>query len=334
MKNDLSDYYGVLEITERASKEVIEAAYKTLKKKFKDDQHVLEKIAEAYAVLSDSRQRSEYDLERNKDLSIFEEEYEIVSHLAESEHGDVYIARHLLTGMKVCVKHCRYVSPQHEQLLINEAKAIWNQSHHGIAFARDLKRLKDGTLALIMRYIPGITLKNVIDQIGMMEAEHVMRFTERLVNILWYLHSREIVHGGIEPNNIIINKNYEVFLIGYSLAMIKPKFGDNSTGFINDFSPPEQKRYEVLTDESDFYSLGKVMLYMLGGGIDAVKNNEIPSDTPDPICEFIKDMIDREIENRPSWRRMNVFDEVKRLRAECFGRLHTNGSNIPGLKFD
>ena len=72
----MKDYYGILEVNEKASQEIIEKAYKTLVKKYHPDLYSsvqkrkaemkLKDINEAYNILSDSFLRAQYDLELQK----------------------------------------------------------------------------------------------------------------------------------------------------------------------------------------------------------------------------------------------------------------------------
>ncbi len=72
----MKDYYGILEVNEKASQEIIEKAYKTLVKKYHPDlyssiekreaERKLKDINEAYNILSDTFLRSQYDLELQK----------------------------------------------------------------------------------------------------------------------------------------------------------------------------------------------------------------------------------------------------------------------------
>ena len=73
----MKDYYGILEVNEKASQEIIEKAYRTLVKKYHPDlyssiekieaEKKLKDINEAYNILSDSFLRSQYDLELQKE---------------------------------------------------------------------------------------------------------------------------------------------------------------------------------------------------------------------------------------------------------------------------
>ena len=74
----MKDYYGILEVNEKASQEIIEKAYRTLVKKYHPDiyssvekreaERKLKDINEAYNILSDNFLRSQYDLELQKQV--------------------------------------------------------------------------------------------------------------------------------------------------------------------------------------------------------------------------------------------------------------------------
>jgi serine/threonine protein kinase len=81
---------------------------------------------------------------------------------------------------------------------------MWDLRHYSIPAARDLIQLDDSTMALVMSYIPGPTLAQVIEKSGRMDAEHVAWISQRILNALMYMHERGIVHGDLKPQNIII----------------------------------------------------------------------------------------------------------------------------------
>lgn len=79
----MKNYYEILEVNQKASKEIIEKAYKTLVKRYHPDLYSsvqkkeaevkLKEINEAYNILSDGFLREQYDLELNKEKSQYEE---------------------------------------------------------------------------------------------------------------------------------------------------------------------------------------------------------------------------------------------------------------------
>ena len=59
-------------------------------------------------------------------------------------------------GAPVCIKHAHYISPEDEKILMEEARAIWDLRHYGIPVMRDILKLEDKSLALVMSYIPAV----------------------------------------------------------------------------------------------------------------------------------------------------------------------------------
>ena len=218
------NFYDVLEVSPRARLEVIKAAYRELIKKYhpdkaKGDETITKILIEAHDTLSDSDKRAAYDNEQRIKGSAkggLGGEYQEIELIAEGGFGETYKGKHILTKEPVCIKHCSKISPQHEQVLIEEAKAMWDLRHFSIPAIRNLLKLKDGTLALVMSFIHGPTLEQVINKAGYLEPEHVAWITERILNVLRYMHYHGVVHGDIKPQNIIIQpENHTGVLVDF-----------------------------------------------------------------------------------------------------------------------
>ena len=330
------DLYGLLEVSPRARKEVIDAAFRVLMTTYHPDkkggdEEVAKALNAAHAVLTDKADRAAYDRRREALGGKIIGGIRIVDMIAEGGFGTTYRGEHLLTGEPVCVKHCSRVSPQDEQVLIQEAKAVWNLRHFALPVMHDLLKLDDGSLALVMSYIPGPTLEQVVKKAGRLDAEHVAWIAERVLNVLMYLHYHGVVHGDLKPQNIIVQpESHSVVLVDFGLAMVKPAAGADSKGYTPYFAPPEEIKGLTLVPESDLYSLGMTMIYALGGGVELVKRIEVPQDTPDPLCEFIRRLIARNVLSRPNWEKENVWETIQAVRKKAFGRAQSGMKAIPG----
>lgn len=312
----MSDFYSILEVTPKASHAVIEAAYNVLLNQFSDNKTILKKIKTASETLLDRDKREKYDTDRSSGKII--DNYKIISQIAEGGFGKTYKAEHLISHMPVCLKHAHKISAQDEQLLIDEAASIWDLRHFGIPAMRNIIRLKDDSIALVMSYVPGPTLAEIIDEKKSLDAEHVAWITERIINILKYLHFHGVVHGDVKPQNIIIQpENHSVVLVDYGLSLIRPSTKSSAKGYTPYFASPEQIRGQTLLPESDFYSLGMTMIYALGGDIETKR---VPSNAPDELCAFIKSLIKLEILSRPNWNKGDLQKQLSECREHCFGR--------------
>lgn len=261
------------------------------------------------------------------------EKYKLKRLIAEGGFGHTYLAEHMLTGKLVCIKDCGETGPEAEAVLINEIKVMWDLRHFAIPQVRDLIRMSDGRLAMVMSYIPGLTLRQVVEKVGPLDAEHVAWITERVLNALLYLRDNSVVHGDVKPQNIIVQKDHTAVLVDYGLSVLKPTRTSSSAGFTEVFSPPEQTVANggPLLPESDLYSLGMTMIYALTGDIKLTKQKRVPEDTPEPLCNFIRRLIVHDVNHRPRWEDEDLFDTFKKVRLESFKRRRSGMKPIPGL---
>ena len=329
------DFYALLQVSPRASDEVIKAAYKALMMKHHPDRggdpEVAKALGQAHATLCENTARHKYDKARTDDRKVIGS-YRLIEEIAEGGFGRTYKGEHVISGAPVCIKHCLNISPEDDQVLIQEANAAWDLRHYSIPAMRDLIRLDDGSLALVMSYVPGKTLEQIIETTGKrLDAEHVAWITQRVLNALWYMHDHGVVHGDIKPQNIIIqSKSHMVVLVDFGLAAVKPTRNSTSLGFTPYYAPPEEQQGKALLPESDFYSLGMTMIFALSGGHEEVKRKQIPSTTPDELCDFIKKLIVRDVLQRPN-KAEQLLEAIQEVRQKAFKRTQSGMKPIPGI---
>ena len=331
---DPDNLYGVLEVSPRARPSVITAAYRALAKEKHPDHggsHVeFEALAQAYTVLNDERTRSDYDKgTRASAEGTRIGNYEVEALIAEGGFGKTYKGKQVITGSPVCIKLCSEVSAAHDSVLIAEAKAIWDLRHYALPAMRDMHRLEDGSLALVMSYIEGPTLEQVVEKAGKLDPETVAWITDRILNALLYLHHHGVVHGDIKPQNVIVQPaTHAVVLVDFGLSMVKPTTSTKSLGYTPFFAPPEQEAGHPLLPASDFYSLGMLMIYALAGDMKAVEKLQVPTTAPDVMCRFIKRLIVRDVLSRPQG---DLWEEFRQVRKAAFGRERSGMKPIAGL---
>jgi serine/threonine protein kinase len=248
-------------------------------------------------------------------------EYRLLDKIAEGGFGETWKVQHVTLGSLACLKYAIELSPDDEAMLIQEAKLIWDLRHYGIPACKDLIRLPDRKLGLVMSYIPGLTLAQYIEQHypNGMEAEHVAWITERVLNVLKYLHFHGIVHGDIKPQNIIIEANkHTIVLVDYGLSQIKPKSKSSANGYTPYFCAPEQEEFRPLLPQTDLYGLGMTMIFALGGDVAKI---QVPGHTPTEMQKFIKNLIRRDPLKRPDvWDKVDLCESIKEVRQKDFGR--------------
>jgi serine/threonine protein kinase len=322
----VNDYYSLLEVIPDARLEVIKAAYRALININHPDHHGDARkaalLTEAYETLSDPQKRVNYDRLRLKPIPHSVGNYQILDKIAEGGFGTTYKAVHLLTDEPVCIKHCSRISPIDGAILIQEAKAIWDLRHFSMPVMRDLLKFDDGSLGLVMSYIPGPTLEKVVEKNGRMDPEHVAWLSERVINVLKYIHYHGVVHGDVKPQNIIVQpESHSVVIVDFGLALVKPTSTSSSKGYTQCFAPPEEINGLPIIPESDFFSLGMTMIYALNGGnVDRLERREIPASTPKPLSDFIGRLVVKDVQLRPNWSKEDLMETISRVRQESFGR--------------
>lgn len=317
------DHYARLEVDARASKEVIEAAYRALiqGRNAKDQQP----LKDAFIVVGDPKKRAAYDKKRNALDGKTIGQYRITEKIAEGGFGTTYKGEHIRLGTPVCIKHCPRISPAMDAILEQEACAVWDLRHYAIPVMRDMLRLDDGTSALVMSYIEGPTLEQIVQKKGQIDPEHVVWIIQRVLNALQYLHFHGVVHGDIKPQNIIIQPDkHMAVLVDYGLAMVKPAADDESIGYTEIYSPPEQQKGDPLIPETDFYSLGMTALFALNNNERRTQQKKLSSKIPKPMRDFLTRLIVRNTLERPNWTKADLIKVFDDMRVEAFGRSHSN----------
>jgi serine/threonine protein kinase len=340
-KDPLPDHYATLQVHPGARAEVIEAAYRELMKVHHPDRgasgNLARRLNEARDVLTDARRRAAYDRER-QGAGDRVGNYELLEQIAEGGFGATFKARHVLNGEPACVKFCTNVSPEYYDLLLKESQTIWDLRHYAMPAVRDIIKRDDGSYALVMSYVEGPTLAQIIEKSGRLDAETVSWITDRVLNALKYLHYHGVVHGDVKPQNIIVQpRRHMAVLVDFGLSEVRPTRATEAKGFTELFAPPEQVAGKPILPESDFYSLGTTMLWALSGGDEhAVRRRLVPSDVPDEMAGFIKRLIVHDVRSRPVWpekpNERDLIDDLRAVRRKAFGSENSNMKPIKGFE--
>lgn len=340
----MTTHYEVLNVDRRASVEVIQAAFKALALKYHPDKptgsaKLFARLTEARDALSDESRRRNYDrsLGSEFDGKKVIGSYEVVKYLAEGAMGRTYVVRHVLTKKLAVLKYCLEVSPEFEEAMLNEAQAIWDIRHYAFPAVREVLKMEDGALAIIMSHIPGPTIEQTVEQIGAIDPVHVGWMFERLLAGLNYLHANGVIHGDIKPQNIILQpESHGAVMIDFGLAMIKPNKKSRNIGFTEHFAPPEQlwADRKPLIPETDLYALGMTMAFALTGKLTTPEELSRMTNIPQHLTAFIRRLTDRDVLKRPNWQSTDLLGQIAEVRMKAFGSRNTRGKAFPRVTYD
>ena len=140
----------------------------------------------------------------------------------------------------------------------NESKAIAVLSHPNIVKVYDVS-YGDKLQYIVMEYVEGITLKEYIEQQGVISWKETVHFTTQILRALQHAHDKGIVHRDIKPQNIMLLENGTIKVTDFGIARFSRSetrtMTDTAIGSVHYISP-EQACGEESDAKSDIYSVG------------------------------------------------------------------------------
>jgi len=157
-------------------------------------------------------------------------------------------------------------NPQFSERFQREVKTIAQLEHPAIVAVYDVGEY-DGLPYLVMRYMPGGSLSDMIHQ-GRFNPQDTARIMERLASALSYAHRKGIIHRDLKPDNILFNEDGYPFISDFGIAKISEANTNlTGSGIIGTpaYMSPEQATGDTLDHRSDVYGLGVIVYQMLSG---------------------------------------------------------------------
>jgi serine/threonine protein kinase len=205
----------------------------------------------------------------------------------------VYKAQDTILKRYVAVKVLREEFTTDEEFIKRfntEAQSAASLTHPNIVSIYDVGT-ENNIYYIVMELIQGKTLKEIIDEDGVLPWKWALNVATQIASALEVAHKNNIVHRDIKPHNIIITEDGVAKVTDFGIA----KAVSNSTitafgttiGSVHYFSP-EHARGGFTDAKSDLYSLGVVMYEMLTG--------RVPFDADTAVSIALKHMQEKPIE--------------------------------------
>lgn len=196
--------------------------------------------------------------------------YELQELIGGGGMADVYKAQDKLLDRAVAVKilHQQYANDaEFVEKFRREATAAAKLAHPNIVNIYDVGE-DGGSQYIVMEYVSGPTLKEVIQQKGCLEPIEAVRIAKEIASALESAHRNNLVHCDIKPHNILVMPDGHIkvtdFGIARAVSTSTMTYSGSVMGSVHYFSP-EQAKGTVITTKSDVYSLGVVLYEMLTG---------------------------------------------------------------------
>ena len=149
----------------------------------------------------------------------------------------------------------------------NESKAIAVLSHRNIVKVYDVS-FGDRLQYIVMEYIEGITLKEYIEEHGVINWNEALFFSIQILRALQHAHDKGIVHRDVKPQNIMLLENGTIKVTDFGIARFSHSetktMTEKAIGSVHYISP-EQAKGELTDEKADIYSVGVVLYEMLTG---------------------------------------------------------------------
>ena len=193
--------------------------------------------------------------------------YEVQQIIGRGGMGAVYLARQVSLDRLVAIKLLPIEISRHRGFADSfqrEARIMARLHHPNIIAVHDFGQTSAGHLFIVMEYVEGENLHEIIHQIGL-DADQALSVIGKMCNALSYAHENGIVHRDIKPGNVMIDAASQVKVADFGLARLTDTGAEQMAVTqiamgTPDYAAPEQSYGQPVDHRADIYALG-VMLY-------------------------------------------------------------------------
>ncbi|MFM2114652.1 MAG: hypothetical protein RI908_393 [Actinomycetota bacterium] len=263
--------------------------------------------------------------------------YRLEKRIGQGGMAEVWLANDISLNRKVAVKMMK-AQHNNDPIVVErfrrEAQAVGNLNHPNIVTVYDVVE-NDGQQAVIMEYVEGMTLREVLDQKTRLSPSLTIHIGMAIASALDAAHASGIVHRDIKPGNILLTQTGRVMLADFGIAKaVNAAESDLTNQNIMmgtaKYLSPEQVRGKPLDGRADIYSLGLVMYECLAGRVPFIGESDVETalarvqreptnllkkrpNLPPALTNFVHLMLQRDPDRRPSTG-LHVYETLYRIR--------------------
>lgn len=255
------------------------------------------------------------------------ERYKIIKKIGTGGMANVYLAEDLILEREVAVKMMSLNFQENEKNLRRfqrEALSTTELDHPNIVNIYDVG--EGDQPYIVMEHIDGMDLKEYIQRNHPIPYHKVIAIMSQILDGIAYAHQNNVIHRDIKPHNILLYHDGNVKITDFGIALAISQNSITQTNSLLgsvQYMSPEQARGNIVTEQSDIYSLGIVLYELLSGSVPfdgesavsvALKHfqSEIPSlrETDSHLPQALENVVLKAIA-KESQNRYNSVKEMK-----------------------
>jgi tetratricopeptide (TPR) repeat protein len=251
------------------------------------------------------------------------DKYDIDIKLGEGGMGSVYKARQRPIDRPVCLKVINpglVSDPTVFRRFQMEAEMASKVKHPSAVEIYDFASTSDGNAIIVMEYVPGILLTEIIEKQFPIPPERTIRILSHVCDVLEVGHRMSVIHRDLKPDNIMVfdlpTENDFAKLLDYGIA----KSDDQQAGATQltmagtaigtpEYMAPEQITGQPIGPFTDVYALGVILYYMLCGAL--------PFEGSSPVEFFTKHVREEPVPPSRRGRVSGIHPELEKLVMWC-----------------
>ncbi len=243
------------------------------------------------------------------------ERYEIIRSIGEGGMANVYLGYDTILDRNVAIKILRGDLSNDEKFVRRfqrEALSASSLSHQNIVEMYDVGE-DDGIYYIIMEYIEGQTLKQLLKRRGALTLSESIDIMLQLTDGMAHAHDSYIIHRDLKPQNIMIQDDGQIKITDFGIAMALNSTQLTQTNSVMGsvhYLPPEQAAGKGSTIKSDIYSMGIIFYELLTGELPFKGENAV-----EIALKQMKEKIPNLHEDNPSIP-MSVYNIVLKSTAK------------------
>ncbi|EOQ98992.1 hypothetical protein E3P92_03032 [Wallemia ichthyophaga] len=190
--------------------------------------------------------------------------YSKIKKVGQGASGSVYVAKILDNGQKVAVKQMDLSAQPRKELIVNEILVMQESHHANIVNFLDAYLIKNGELWVVMEYMEGGALTDIIDN-NEIEEDQIACICRETCKGLNHLHQQSIIHRDIKSDNVLLDSQGHVKITDFGFCA---KLSDQKSKRATMVGTPYWMAPEVVKQKEygakvDIWSLGIMAIEMI-----------------------------------------------------------------------